>query len=107
MDSGPSSAGQQSQPQQSRSASGNPDMSAAVNKALRQIDLIHTGQEKLLMLWQHKKVKLDQCFQGEDVGRGSDVIADRRGVAQVVAQRSRLCVHGEPAVLPSWKKSCD
>ncbi|KRK00715.1 triple functional domain protein isoform X1 [Drosophila yakuba] len=88
MDSGPSSAGQQSQPsQQSRSVGGNPDMSAAVNKALRQIELIHTGQEKLLMLWQHKKVKLDQCFQWrlfeQDCEKMFDWILHNRDVFQM------------------------
>ncbi|XP_017066373.1 kalirin isoform X1 [Drosophila eugracilis] len=88
MDSGTSSAGQQSQPsQQSRSVSGNPDMTAAVNKALRQIDLIHTGQEKLLMLWQHKKVKLDQCFQWrlfeQDCEKMFDWILHNRDVFQM------------------------
>ncbi|KAH8386158.1 hypothetical protein KR200_001683 [Drosophila serrata] len=88
MDSGTSSAGQQSQPsQQSRSVSSNPDMSAAVNKAMRQIDLIHTGQEKLLMLWQHKKIKLDQCFQWrlfeQDCEKMFDWILHNRDVFQM------------------------
>ncbi|XP_034481453.1 triple functional domain protein isoform X1 [Drosophila innubila] len=66
-DSFTSSAGQQQSQGGVQNAcvgsNNNPDMSAAINKAMRQIDLIHTGQERLLMLWQHKKVKLDQCFQ--------------------------------------------
>ncbi|ALC42943.1 trio, partial [Drosophila busckii] len=65
----------------------NPDMSAAVNKALRQIDLIHTGQERLLMLWQHKKVKLDQCFQWrlfeQDCEKMFDWILHNRDVFQM------------------------
>lgn len=40
---------------------------------------------------------------GQDVGRGRDVVAHRRRVAQVVAQRSCLGVHRKPTVLPSCK----
>ncbi|XP_068142683.1 LOW QUALITY PROTEIN: triple functional domain protein [Drosophila tropicalis] len=79
VDSGTSSAGQQ------RAA--NPDMAAAINKALRQIDLIHTGQESLLMLWQHKKAKLDQCFQWrlfeQDCEKMFDWILHNRDVFQM------------------------
>ncbi|EDW26918.1 GL16679 [Drosophila persimilis] len=93
LDSGTSSAGQQQQGggggQQTaaRGVSTNPDMSAAINKALRQIDLIHTGQERLLMLWQHKKVKLDQCFQWrlfeQDCEKMFDWILHNRDVFQM------------------------
>ncbi|XP_060654045.1 triple functional domain protein isoform X1 [Drosophila nasuta] len=84
-DSGTSSAGQQ---QNARVATNNnPDMSAAINKAMRQIDLIHTGQERLLMLWQHKKVKLDQCFQWrlfeQDCEKMFDWILHNRDVFQM------------------------
>ncbi|XP_034658717.1 triple functional domain protein isoform X1 [Drosophila subobscura] len=91
LDSGTSSAGQQQQGggQQTvaRGVGNNPDMSAAINKALRQIDLIHTGQERLLMLWQHKKVKLDQCFQWrlfeQDCEKMFDWILHNRDVFQM------------------------
>ncbi|EDV95637.1 GH15671 [Drosophila grimshawi] len=90
-DSGTSSAGQQQQQQAARLAatgsSNNPDMSAAINKALRQIDLIHSGQDRLLMLWQHKKVKLDQCFQWrlfeQDCEKMFDWILHNRDVFQM------------------------
>ncbi|KAH8365464.1 hypothetical protein KR093_001054 [Drosophila rubida] len=91
-DSGTSSAGQQQQQQQQQqnarvASNSNPDMSAAINKAMRQIDLIHTGQERLLMLWQHKKVKLDQCFQWrlfeQDCEKMFDWILHNRDVFQM------------------------
>ncbi|XP_030560757.1 triple functional domain protein isoform X1 [Drosophila novamexicana] len=85
-DSGTSSAGQQ-QPGTRSAGHNNPDMSAAINKALRQIDLIHSGQERLLMLWQHKKVKLDQCFQWrlfeQDCEKMFDWILHNRDVFQM------------------------
>ncbi|KAH8395569.1 hypothetical protein KR222_000041 [Zaprionus bogoriensis] len=95
-DSGTSSAGQQQQQQQQQQQSqqqartnnnNNPDMSAAINKAMRQIDLIHSGQERLLMLWQHKKMKLDQCFQWrlfeQDCEKMFDWILHNRDVFQL------------------------
>ncbi|XP_055846907.1 triple functional domain protein isoform X2 [Episyrphus balteatus] len=70
-----------------RAASNNPDMSAAISKALRQIDLIHQGQQRLLTLWQHKKTKLDQCFQcrlfEEDCEKMFDWILHNRDVFQM------------------------
>lgn len=65
----------------------NPDMSAAINKAMRQIDLIHNGQQHLLTLWQHKKTKLDQCFQWrlfeQDCEKMFDWILHNRDVFQM------------------------
>lgn len=62
-------------------------MSAAISKALRQIDLIHSGQQRLLTLWQHKKVKLDQCFQWrlfeQDCEKMFDWILHNRDVFQM------------------------
>lgn len=62
-------------------------MSAAINKALRQIELIHTGQQRLLTLWQHKKSKLDQCFQWrlfeQDCEKMFDWILHNRDVFQM------------------------
>ncbi|XP_030386251.1 triple functional domain protein-like isoform X1 [Scaptodrosophila lebanonensis] len=88
IDSGTSTMNASQQSQQSqKSITNNPDMSAAINKALRQIDLIHTGQERLLMLWQHKKVKLDQCFQWrlfeQDCEKMFDWILHNRDVFQM------------------------
>lgn len=42
---------------------GNPDMAAMLNQVLQQLDSVHKGQQHLLTVWQHKKNKLDQCFQ--------------------------------------------
>ncbi|KAM8710185.1 hypothetical protein ACLKA7_016906 [Drosophila subpalustris] len=91
FDSGTSAAGQQQSQggvQNARGASNdNPDMLAAIDKAMRQINLIHTGQERLLMLWQHKKVKLDQCFQWrlfeQDCEKMFDWILHNRDVFQM------------------------
>uniref|UniRef100_A0A1B0B9B4 Uncharacterized protein n=1 Tax=Glossina palpalis gambiensis TaxID=67801 RepID=A0A1B0B9B4_9MUSC len=70
-----------------RVATNNPDMSAAINKALRQTDLIHSGQQRLLNLWQHKKSKLDQCFQWrlfeQDCEKMFDWILHNRDVFQM------------------------
>lgn len=41
----------------------NPDMAAMLNQVLQQLDSVHKGQQHLLTVWQHKKNKLDQCFQ--------------------------------------------
>lgn len=41
----------------------NPDMAAMFNQVLQQLDSVHKGQQHLLTVWQHKKNKLDQCFQ--------------------------------------------
>ncbi|XP_058975497.1 kalirin isoform X2 [Musca domestica] len=85
-DSGTSSQSQNAS-QQFRMATNNPDMSAAISKALRQIDLIHSGQQRLLTLWQHKKVKLDQCFQWrlfeQDCEKMFDWILHNRDVFQM------------------------
>lgn len=41
----------------------NPDMANIFNQVLQQLDAVHKGQQQLLTVWQHKKNKLDQCFQ--------------------------------------------
>lgn len=41
----------------------NPDMAAIFTQVLQQLDAVHKGQQHLLTVWQHKKNKLDQCFQ--------------------------------------------
>jgi triple functional domain protein len=41
----------------------NPDITAALNQILQQLDLVRNAQQHLLNIWQHKKIKLDQCFQ--------------------------------------------
>ncbi|XP_013112529.1 triple functional domain protein [Stomoxys calcitrans] len=85
-DSGTSSQSQNAS-QTFRVPANNPDMSAAMSKALRQIDLIHSGQQRLLTLWQHKKVKLDQCFQWrlfeQDCEKMFDWILHNRDVFQM------------------------
>ncbi|XP_037933419.1 triple functional domain protein isoform X2 [Teleopsis dalmanni] len=85
-DSGTSTQTQNSSPAY-RVTTNNPDMSAAISKALRQIDLIHTGQQRLLTLWQHKKAKLDQCFQWrlfeQDCEKMFDWILHNRDVFQM------------------------
>lgn len=41
----------------------NPDMAAMFNQVLQQLDSVHKAQQHLLTVWQHKRTKLDQCFQ--------------------------------------------
>jgi len=41
----------------------NPDLQASVPQILQQLDTIRTSHKHVLQLWQHKKLKLDQCFQ--------------------------------------------
>ncbi|XP_039965934.1 triple functional domain protein [Bactrocera tryoni] len=85
-DSGTSTQTQNSSPA-FRAATNNPDMAAAINKALRQVDLIRNGQQRLLTLWQHKKSKLDQCFQWrlfeQDCEKMFDWILHNRDVFQM------------------------
>lgn len=41
----------------------NPDMAAIFTQVRQQLEAVHKGQQHLLTVWQHKKNKLDQCFQ--------------------------------------------
>lgn len=58
-----SSQQQQGQAQQTKQMPANPDMAAMLAQVLKQMDAVHNGQQHLLTVWQHKKNKLDQCFQ--------------------------------------------
>ncbi|XP_055538298.1 triple functional domain protein isoform X2 [Wyeomyia smithii] len=41
----------------------NPDISAALNQVLQQLETARNAQQQLLNMWQHRKTTLDQCFQ--------------------------------------------
>lgn len=41
----------------------NPDMAVIFHQVLQQLDSVHKGQEHLMTVWNHKRIKLDQCFQ--------------------------------------------
>jgi hypothetical protein len=41
----------------------NPDINDTMNQIVKQLDSARTAQQELLNFWQHKKLKLDQCFQ--------------------------------------------
>lgn len=58
-----SSQQQQQQAGGARHTPNNPDMAAIFNQVLQQLDSVHNGQQRLMTVWQHKKTKLDQCFQ--------------------------------------------
>ncbi|CAB0013388.1 unnamed protein product, partial [Nesidiocoris tenuis] len=47
----------------SEASTTNPDLQAAVPQILNHLDSIRSTQGHLLQLWQHKKLKLDQCYQ--------------------------------------------
>lgn len=47
----------------SEASTTNPDLQAAVPQILNHLDSIRSSQAHLLQLWQHKKLKLDQCYQ--------------------------------------------
>lgn len=47
----------------SPAGSGNPDITDSINQVLAQLETARKGQQQLLSIWQHKKQKLDQCFQ--------------------------------------------
>lgn len=65
----------------------NPDMAAMLNQVLQQLDSVHKGQQHLLTVWQHKKNKLDQCFQlrlfEQDCEKMFDWILHNRDVFQM------------------------
>lgn len=79
-----SSAAQSPRQQQMPS---NPDMAAMLNQVLQQLDSVHKGQQHLLTVWQHKKNKLDQCFQlrlfEQDCEKMFDWILHNRDVFQM------------------------
>lgn len=41
----------------------NPDINDTINQVLQQLETSKNTQQQLLILWQQKKLKLDQCFQ--------------------------------------------
>lgn len=65
----------------------NPDVAAMLNQVLQQLDSVHKGQQHLLTVWQHKKNKLDQCFQlrlfEQDCEKMFDWILHNRDVFQM------------------------
>ncbi|XP_024083955.1 triple functional domain protein isoform X2 [Cimex lectularius] len=63
--SGDSSSGYDSgySGRESEASMTNPDLQASVPQILNNLDTIRSTQAHLLQLWQHKKLKLDQCFQ--------------------------------------------
>lgn len=65
----------------------NPDMAAMLNQVIQQLDSVHKGQQHLLTVWQHKKNKLDQCFQlrlfEQDCEKMFDWILHNRDVFQM------------------------
>lgn len=56
-------ASHSSQMNANRPMPSNPDLAAMFNQVLQQLDSVHKAQQHLLTVWQHKKTKLDQCFQ--------------------------------------------
>jgi triple functional domain protein len=44
-------------------SSSNPDINNTINKVLQKLESSRNAQQQLLILWQQKKTKLDQCFQ--------------------------------------------
>ncbi|XP_055319895.1 kalirin isoform X8 [Sitodiplosis mosellana] len=65
----------------------NPDMAAIFQQVLQQLDSVHKGQQHLLTVWNHKKIKLDQCFQlrlfEQDCEKMFDWILHNRDVFQM------------------------
>lgn len=65
----------------------NPDMAAIFQQVLQQLDSVHKGQQHLLTVWNHKKTKLDQCFQlrlfEQDCEKMFDWILHNRDVFQM------------------------
>ncbi|XP_037034473.1 kalirin isoform X5 [Bradysia coprophila] len=65
----------------------NPDLAAMFNQVLQQLDSVHKAQQHLLTVWQHKKTKLDQCFQlrlfEQDCEKMFDWILHNRDVFQM------------------------
>lgn len=64
----------------------NPDISASLNQVLQQLDTVRNAQQQLLNVWQHKKIKFDQCFQlrlfEQDCEKMFDWILHNRDVFQ-------------------------
>lgn len=64
----------------------NPDISASLNQVLQQLDTVRNAQQQLLNMWQHKKIKFDQCFQlrlfEQDCEKMFDWILHNRDVFQ-------------------------
>ncbi|XP_049540930.1 triple functional domain protein [Anopheles darlingi] len=64
----------------------NPDVSSALNQVLQQLEAVRNAQQQLLNLWQHRKTKLDQCFQlrlfEQDCEKMFDWILHNRDVFQ-------------------------
>lgn len=64
----------------------NPDIAASLNQVLQQLDSVRNAQQQLLNMWQHKKIKLDQCFQlrlfEQDCEKMFDWILHNRDVFQ-------------------------
>lgn len=64
----------------------NPDVAASLNQVLQQLDSVRNAQQQLLNMWQHKKIKLDQCFQlrlfEQDCEKMFDWILHNRDVFQ-------------------------
>uniref|UniRef100_W4VRC9 Putative triple functional domain ptprf n=1 Tax=Corethrella appendiculata TaxID=1370023 RepID=W4VRC9_9DIPT len=64
----------------------NPDISSALNQVLQQLDTVRNAQQQLLNIWQHKKLKLDQCFHlrlfEQDCEKMFDWILHNRDVFQ-------------------------
>lgn len=65
----------------------NPDMAAIFQQVLQQLESVHKGQQHLLTVWNHKKTKLDQCFQlrlfEQDCEKMFDWILHNRDVFQM------------------------
>uniref|UniRef100_A0A8W7P373 DH domain-containing protein n=1 Tax=Anopheles coluzzii TaxID=1518534 RepID=A0A8W7P373_ANOCL len=64
----------------------NPDVTSAMNQVLQQLETTRNAQQQLLNLWQHRKTKLDQCFQlrlfEQDCEKMFDWILHNRDVFQ-------------------------
>lgn len=48
---------------ETNSGASNGDFQAAVPQILQNLDSIRRSQKQVLQSWNHKKIKLDQCFQ--------------------------------------------
>lgn len=64
----------------------NPDIAASLNQVIQQLDSVRNAQQQLLNMWQHKKIKLEQCFQlrlfEQDCEKMFDWILHNRDVFQ-------------------------
>lgn len=52
-----------SQQTSSKVTSNNPDISDTINQVHQNLETLRNSQQQLLILWQQKKTKLEQCFQ--------------------------------------------